>query len=178
MYCEESQRIEVICYRLVINIAYYRTGRNQDSTLKNDDTLMLCINSNFAESAILNWSHIFGALGNNQHHYRNHFDETLHEQFRNGLLQELQMTAQQYSSFWENNVHIRNNIIAHINSEANAVFPILDQLLNSAYFCHNFLLTHDSGCFNSNGPRFENLRVEYSNALQEGINFYNNLSLP
>lgn len=172
-YCEETRRISLICARFVMNAGYYRAQRECDSFSKST-SIHVTINSNFIDQVLLHWCHLFGNEDLNQHHWRRHFDKSLHESFRKGLLEEISIDENEYAEYLIQMKKIRNKWIAHVDDIKKDYLPHLDTAIEGVIYYYKFIRKNDGGCNAFQGIP-DNLDDLYQQSHRDGLRLFSNI---
>ncbi len=99
------------------------------------------IHGNQIDIAVLEWCKIFGSDGE-ETHWKNIVPATEHDQFRQNLLATLKITADQWTSYWQEMKKYRDNLVAH-HIEASRVpsYPSLDIALQTSFIYYRYLIS-------------------------------------
>lgn len=98
------------------------------------------IHGNQLDIAVLEWCKVFGADGEATH-WKKIVPPSNHDQFRDGLLQVIGVTAEEWAAYWNEMKAYRDNLVAHhIELKRIASYPALDLALKSSYHYYSYLI--------------------------------------
>jgi hypothetical protein len=167
---ERLRRVVILCVGCLRNIAYYRAGW-AGKTAGFSGELVVTVNGNFVDMAILDWCKLFGD-NKEQHHWGQILtDVSKRRTFKNGLLNEIKCSRAEWSLFGEKMLAYRNKLAAHLDREREIDVPCFDNAIASTSYYHRFLLAHEN-----DGRTYRNLPADpgdyYRSCLEEGVRVY------
>lgn len=95
----------------------------------------LTVDAHLLQASIY-WCMVFGSTGMNQTHWtrlRTVEKEEINDLFRSDLLDELQVSAQDWEAYWCDMTYFRNNYAAHRAGEYDRPVPNFDNALTAAF---------------------------------------------
>ena len=90
--------------------------------------------------SVLEWCKVFGSNAEKTH-WKNVVPTAEHNRFRNELLTTIQMTQEEWTSYWESMKKYRDRQVAHYEElPLGSAYPVLDSALSSSYFYYKYLI--------------------------------------
>lgn len=94
--------------------------------------------SNCLDMAVLEWCKLFGANAEH-HHWSKVFSDK--EKFRQHILESVQMTQDQWNTYWKELTQYSNNAVSHFAPDFKpSRYPDLEPALKSVISCYEYLL--------------------------------------
>jgi hypothetical protein len=113
--------------------------------------------------AILEWCKVFGT-DSEPTHWKTLVSEC--NSFRNGLLKHIGLDETGWKCYWEQVRDYRNNALAHHRKNDNVKdYPVLDNILKSAFYYHEWLIKHLEAIGIIEEP--SNLEEYYNSCLEQ-----------
>jgi hypothetical protein len=132
---ESSEHIFRLLY-VVRNAANYRSLDRHEF----NQSYWIIIFNNFYDMAILEWCKIFGT-DNEPTHWKALVSDSDCSSFRNGLLKRIGLDESGWQSYWKEIRDYRNNALAHHRKSPMVTrYPPLDNVLQSAFYYHGWLV--------------------------------------
>ena len=123
------------------NLSYHRALQNH---LKDSDELIFWIHmyNNAIDLAVLDWFHLFG-----NHNDDLHWKSIVHnvDRFKQGLLQSISYSAQEWKAYHEKIKNYRDKDIAHIELKPLSHVPEMTQALRAAAYYYAAVLEELQG---------------------------------
>ena len=129
-------RVALLCCHFVRNYAYYKGAWvTKAPTEKND--IWATIKNNFLDIAVLEWTKLFGTY-DEEHHWKNIVSDS--SSFRKQLLENCQITSDEFSSCRDKIKKYRDGFVAHLDSDEKMNIPVFDTALKLTKYYYNHVL--------------------------------------
>lgn len=132
---ERMRRVALLCCHCLRNVAFYRAGWNHGQ-IRVARQFWICANSNFIDSAVLEWCKLF-AERDGKHHWRRVVADP--DVFITGLCAALGMTQKQFRNYSASVQRYRNKFVAHLDDGRVMHVPRMRIVRKSAAYLYNHL---------------------------------------
>jgi len=151
-------------------MAYYRAGWSSSETLIVRSQFWVAANGNFLDICVLEWCKLFGDK-RGKHYWEKGISDPIG--FKAGLLDQLEMTEDEFGGYIDEMKTYRDKYIAHLDLNEKFDIPILEISKESILHLYKYLLDReDDGGYFPDAPR--DATQFFENALQEGRMVYKN----
>lgn len=135
----EILRIADQVFRLVYvarNVAYHRSLQPFNNEL--NQNYWILIFNNFLDISVLEWCKVFGSKNQNTHWSR-HVENK--DEFRNGMLARLEMSQEEWQTYWSSVKDYRDKSVAHHQSNPNITHYLdLGPALTACFYYYEKLI--------------------------------------
>lgn len=164
--------VATLCLYCLRHMAYYRAGWNGGSLILLTQ-FWVSVNGNFINICILEWCKLFGDL-RGKHSWKRAVSDP--KSFQDGLLQNLELTEDDFNAYVIEMRTYRDKYVAHLDSFEKINRPKLDIARNSVVYLYNYLLKQeDRGGYFIDAPIDVSSRF-YEDAFKEGLSVYRNVA--
>jgi hypothetical protein len=127
--------VALLCCHFTRNLAYYRTGFQEESPKKRDE-FWVTVNGNFIDICVLEWCKLFGN-NSDKHHWKQIAPDA--DCFKDEMLQTLGILQSDFDNCWRSIRDYRDKFVAHLDSERTMHIPGMNLAWDTVEFYYSKL---------------------------------------
>ena len=136
---DRLRRVVLLCCHFARNLAYYRAWHKRP-TNGNYSQILVTIDGNFLDMAVLEWCKLFGDKKGNYYWGR----VVSSQNFEEEMLENLGVTTDQFADYIDEMRKYRDKFLAHLDDELVMNIPNMDQAKMPVEFYHDYLVCHET----------------------------------
>jgi hypothetical protein len=168
---ERLRRVILMCGTCLRNIAYFQAGWKGGKPVFAGQ-IEIVINTNFIDTAVLNWCKLFGEDKHEPHHWQR-IIETIDKRkaFKGDLMKHLACEKREWTALRTRAINCRNDFLAHLGSGREMHMPHLELMRRSVIYYATYLFEQENDG-RTYGTLQDDPEIFFQHRLQEGWQFY------
>ena len=130
------RRVGLICCHFARNCSYYRAGWHDRKKSKATDLFWITVQGNFIDTAIIEWTKLFGSH-NDDHHWKKIVANP--DLFRTNMLQHCNLNSEEFDTYHKAIKSYRDQFVAHLDSEMIMQIPDLTNAKNTTEYYYEYI---------------------------------------
>lgn len=130
------RRVGILCCHFSRNYSYYRAGWHDNKKTKAPDQFWATVQGNFIDTAVIEWTKLFGNH-NDVHHWKKIVTDP--DLFKSNMLQHCNLDSNEFDSYHKEIKSYRDQFVAHLDSAMTMYIPDLTNAQNTTEYYYEFI---------------------------------------